>query len=366
MQAQALKGIRVLEFGGLAPVPYCGLLLADFGADVIRVNRTSPEEFNDAFLARGKRSIQLDLKSPLAIDILKRIIPKVDVLIDPFRPGVMEKLGLGPENVTQWNDSIVYARLTGFGQTGSMAQKAGHDINYLSITGALSSIKRKNEKPLAPVNYLADFAGGGLFCAYGIVLALFERTRSGKGQVIDAAMSDGVNHLSTFLHKFHESGLWDASKPGENVLDSGAPFYDTYETQDGKYMAVGAIEPKFYQALTRALNCKDDLPSQMDMSGWNDIRDIFTSIFKTKTQAEWTQLFATVDACVTPVLELPNIMQHPHNQERQSIHNTSDPAPCPRLSRTPGIIQHNVSHNGQDTEKVLKEFEIPMELISRL
>lgn len=198
------------------------------------------------------------------------------------------------------------------------------------------------------------------------MVALYERTKSGKGQIIDAAMSDGANHLATFVHKFHESGLWDAYKPGENVLDSAAPFYDTYETKDGKYMAVGAIEPQFYQALLQVLKCTDDLPSQMDISGWNQIKSIFTSIFKSKTQAEWTSLFNDVDACVTPVLDLPDIMQHPHNRERQLIHNTSDPAPTPRLSRTPGKIQQYVSRKGQDTASVLKEFDIPSEWIKQL
>lgn len=355
----ALRGIRVLEFAGLAPAPYCGLLLADFGADVIRVDRMGQEKFNDSFLGRGKRSIQLDLKSKTSIDILKQMMPQIDVFIDPFRPGVMEKLGIGPETVCQWNQSLIYARLTGYGQTGPMASKAGHDINYLSLSGALASCKRTNEKPLAPVNYLADFAGGGLFCAYGIVLALLERGKSGKGQVIDASMLDGVQHLSTFLHKFHATGLWDANAPGTNVLDSGAPFYDTYECKDGNFMAVGAIEPEFYQALIQTLQLDtNELPAQMDISKWPVLRQMFTDCFQGKTQAEWTQLFDQVDACVTPVLKLQQVMTHPHNIHRMALMNESDPLPAPRLSRTPGQSDGKVPSNGQDTTSILSEFKI--------
>ncbi|XP_069483196.1 alpha-methylacyl-CoA racemase isoform X2 [Ambystoma mexicanum] len=243
----ALAGVRVLELAGLAPAPYCGMILADFGAHVIRVDKTrSP--MNADTLARGKRSIALNLKSPAGVAVIKKLCEKSDVLIEPFRHGVMEKLGLGPEKLLQLNSKLIYARLTGYGQSGQYATAAGHDINFLAISGVLSKLGRRNEKPYAPLNLLADFAGGGLMCAMGIIMALYERTRSGQGQVIDASMVEGAAYVGSFLWK----GQYLFSRPrGENILDGGAPFYETYKTSDGKFMAVGAIEPQFFKELLK-------------------------------------------------------------------------------------------------------------------
>ncbi|NXF89395.1 AMACR racemase, partial [Eubucco bourcierii] len=249
MAAMALGGVRVLELAGLAPAPLCGMILADFGARVVRVDRTRSASNSDV-QARGKRSLALNLKRPSGVAVLKRLCRGADVLIEPFRHGVMEKLGLGPEVLLQENPRLIYARLTGFGQTGKYAKSAGHDINYLALSGVLSKLGRKDEKPYAPLNLLADFAGGGVMCAVGIVMALYERTKSGKGQVIDASMVEGVAYLSSFLWKSQNSMLWSRPR-GENLLDSGAPFYETYKTSDGKFMAVGAIEAQFYEQLLK-------------------------------------------------------------------------------------------------------------------
>ena len=244
----ALQGIRVVEMAGLAPAPYCGLILADFGAEVVRVDRVGAGSMDQ--LARGKRSVAVNLKSPEGVETVLRLMETADVLLEPYRPGVMERLGLGPDVACARNPRLVYARLTGFGQDGPYAPMAGHDINYIAISGALSLLGRKGEKPLAPVNLLGDFAGGGMLCALGICLALLERTHSGKGQVVDTAMVDGAAYLATFVYKFRNSGMWRDER-GTNMLDSAAPFYDTYRTKDGEFMSVGAIEPQFYAALLK-------------------------------------------------------------------------------------------------------------------
>ncbi|NXS20616.1 AMACR racemase, partial [Mystacornis crossleyi] len=248
--AMALSGVRVLELAGLAPAPLCGMILADFGAQVVRVDRLSQYTVATDVQARGKRSLSLNLKRPQGAAALRRLCGGADVLIEPFRHGVMEKLGLGPDVLLRENPRLIYARLTGFGQTGKYAKSAGHDINYLALSGVLSKLGRKNENPCAPLNILADFAGGGVMCAMGIVIALFERARSGRGQVIDASMVEGVAYLSSFLWKSQNLGLWSQPQ-GENMIDGGAPFYETYRTSDGKFMAVGALEPQFYEQLIK-------------------------------------------------------------------------------------------------------------------
>ena len=323
---------------GLAPVPYCGMILADFGADVVRVDRLGKPSGD--FLSRGKRSIAVDLKKPEGVETVLRLAEQADVLVEPFRPGVMERLGLGPEIAQKRNERLIYARLTGFGQEGTYASMAGHDINYIATAGALGAIGRKGERPLAPVNLVGDFAGGGMLCAMGIAFALLERARSNRGQVIDAAMVDGAAHLSTFLFKFLEFGFWN-EEHGTNLLDSGAPFYDTYETSDGQYFAVGAIEPQFYAALLDGLGLAgEDLPAQMDRDGWPKVRDRFTAVFKSKTRDQWSAIFDGTDACATPVLRLGEVAKHPHNAARDTLIVASDghtePAPAPRFSRTPG------------------------------
>jgi len=354
----ALQGIRVLEIAGLAPVPYCGMILADFGADVVRIDRvgaSSPD-----LLSRGKRSIAVDLKNPRGVETVLRLAEKADVLVEPFRPGVMERLGLGPDVAQTRNPALVYARLTGFGQTGSYANMAGHDINYIALSGALSTIGRKGEKPLAPINLLGDFAGGGMLCALGIAFALLERTRSGRGQVIDAAMVDGAAHLSTFLFKFLSVGFWSEER-GTNLLDSAAHYYDTYATKDGHFMSVGAIEPQFYAALLRGLGLEgQELPGQNDRSQWPQMRERFTAIFASKTRDEWCAIFDGTDACVAPVLKLSEVGSHPHTKQRGVLVKGADghpePAPAPRLSRTPGTAGGKRPDVGEHSDAVLDEY----------
>ncbi len=363
-----LEGIRVVEMAGLAPVPYCGMILADFGADVVRVDRLGSRSAD--FLSRGKRSIAVDLKKPDGVETVLRLLEKADVLAEPFRPGVMERLGLGPDVALARNEQLIYARLTGFGQEGTYASMAGHDINYIATAGVLGSIARAGERPLAPINLVGDFAGGGMLCAMGIAFALIERARSNKGQVIDAAMVDGAAHLATFLFKFREFGAWN-DVPGTNLLDSGAPFYDTYETSDGKFMAVGALEPQFYTAFLNGLGiAADELPPQMDRATWPTLRQRFTAVFREKTRDEWAVIFDGTDACTTPVLGLGEVAAHPHNKGRNTLVVASDghtePAPAPRFSRTPGQAGTKRPEAGEHTAEVLREFGFDQAEIDKL
>jgi alpha-methylacyl-CoA racemase len=352
----ALDDIRVIEMAGLAPAPYCGMILADFGADVVRVDRVGAATLD--LIARGKRSVALNMKDPKGVETLLRLVDEADVLIDPFRPGVMERLGAGPDVALARNPRLVFARLTGYGQTGAYANMAGHDIDYIAISGALSLIGRKGEKPVAPVNLLGDFAGGGMACAMGIAFALLERARSGKGQVIDAAMTDGAAHIASFLFKFRSIGHWSDDR-GTNFLDGGAPFYDTYLTKDGKYVAVGAIEPQFYAALLAGLGLDaKTMPDQNDRKHWAATAKRFTEVFATKTRDEWCKVFDGTDACVAPVLGLGEVGDHPHNRERGLMvegEGGLEPAPAPRLSRTPGTGGRPRPKAGQHTRAILGE-----------
>lgn len=356
----ALAGIRVIELAGLAPAPFCGMILADFGAKVIRVDRTKVPMSVDT-QARGKQSVAINLKNTEGIALLRKLCIQSDVVLEPYRKGVMEKLGLGPRELLKENPRLIYARLTGYGQSGSYATAAGHDINYLAMSGLLSRLGRSGEKPYAPLNLLADFGGGGLTCALGIVLALLERTKSGKGQVIDASMVEGAAYMGSFVWKSRSIGLWNRPR-GENMLDSGAPFYDTYRTSDGKYMAVGAIEPQFYRQLLKGLELDaGELPPQMSFSDWPELRQIFTERFASKSQAEWSKVFDGTDACVTPVLFFDQVSSHPHNQERGSFMKDSSgeesPRPAPVLSRTPAEpCLTSDPAIGEHTAEVLQEF----------
>ncbi len=354
----ALDGIRVIEMAGLAPAPYCGMILADFGADVVRVDRLGGGNMDQ--LARGKRSVAVNLKSPDGIAGLLRMIESADVLLEPFRPGVMERLGLGPDVACARNPRLIYARLTGYGQSGPYANMAGHDINYIAISGALSLIGRRGEKPLPPINLLGDFAGGGMLCALGIALALVERARSGQGQVIDAAMCDGSAYLSAFIWKFRSAGFWKDER-GTNMLDTGAPFYDTYRTKDGGYVAVGAIEPQFYAALLQGLGIDaSGMPHQLDQSHWAATAQRFTDIFASRTRDEWCAVFDGTDACVAPVLNLGEVAAHPHPRARALLvadaKGDPEPAPAPRLSRTPGVGGRPMPQPGEHCAQVLTEF----------
>lgn len=360
-----LKGIKVIEMAGLAPSPYCGMILADFGADVVIVDRISKDEpeipsviQNKSPFDRGKRSMRVNLKSDAGIGIFQRMIQNFDVLIEPYRPGVMESLGIGPEESLALNHRLIYCRLTGWGQKGPYSGMAGHDINYIGMSGPLSLFRRKGERPLPPCNLLGDFAGGGMLCAMGILLALFDREKSGEGQVVDAAMVDGAANLATMFYWMWANDLMSLDI-GTNMMDGGAPYYQAYETADGKFMAVGAIEGRFYHQLLKGLSLEDSsIPNQNDTERWPEMRALFKKIFKTKTRAQWTEIFEGRDACVTPVLDLNEVALHPHNNERKLIVNIEDvpqPAPAPRLSRTPGRITNPGYPRGYHTRQVMQE-----------
>ena len=365
----ALQGVRVVEMAGLAPAPFCGMILADFGADVVRVDRVGAGSMDQ--LARGKRSVAVNLKSGDGVETVLRLIEKADVLLEPYRPGVMERLGLGPKVAAARNPRLVYARLTGFGQDGPYASMAGHDINYIAISGALSLLGRKGEKPLPPVNLLGDFAGGGMLCALGICLALLERGHSGRGQVVDAAMVDGAAYISSFVYKFRNSGMWRDER-GTNMLDTGAPFYDTYRTKDGQFMSVGAIEPQFYAALLQGLGLDAAaMPQQMDQSQWAATAARFTEVFGAKTRAEWCAIFDGTDACVAPILNLDEAGDHPHNRARgllipDAAKGKLEPAPAPRLSRSPGDGSRPLPEVGAHTRAVLGEYGFSESEVARL
>lgn len=365
-----LRGIKVLELAGLAPGPFCGMVLADFGARVVLVERPGAVG-NVRLLARGKRSLVVDLKQPRGVAVLRRLSAQADVVLEPFRRGVMEKLQLGPEILQKENPKLIYARLSGFGQSGRFSGVAGHDINYLALSGVLSKIGRSGENPYAPLNLLADFGGGGLMCALGILMALFERTRSGKGQIIDASMVEGAAYLSSFLWKTENKGLWKQPR-GENLIDGGAPFYTTYRTADGEFMAVGALEPQFYELLVKGLGLKsDELPNQMSITDWPEMKKKFADVFAKKTKAEWCQIFDGTDACVTPVLTLEEVPHHGHNKERGSFIIDGEqeviPRPAPVLSNTPAVPSSKRDpFLGEHTEEILKEFGFSQEEIDQL
>jgi alpha-methylacyl-CoA racemase len=357
-----LDGTRVIELAGLAPVPYCGMLLADFGADVVRVDRIRPgflPSRPDDPMGRGKRSIRADIKTPGGAEVVRRLALRADVLLDPFRPGVLERRGLGPEGLLDGNPRLVFARLTGFGQSGPQAARAGHDINYLALSGALSLCGRQGAPPAPPANLLADFAGGGLMCAFGVVLALLEREASGRGQVIDAAMVDGAASLTTAVHYLRHVGVWK-DEHGTNWFDTGAPWYDVYETADGKFMAVGALEPPFFAALLAGLEIEaSSLSHPMDPNGWPAMREAFASAFRSRTRAQWCEVFDDVDACVSPVLGLGEVEADPHMGARGVIvrghANVPQPAPAPRLERTPARPACPAPREGEHGREVLSE-----------
>lgn len=362
-----LDGIHVIEMAGLAPSPFCGMVLADFGASVTVVDRLSrgapeiPNVMERNPFDRGKRSIRINLKEPRGVDIVREMSRRADVLLEPYRPGVMEKLGLGPQEVLTDNPRLVYARLTGWGQDGPYASTAGHDIDYIAIAGALSLFQRTGELPLPPSNVLGDFAGGGLSCALGVLMALFARERSGKGQVVDAAMVDGASYLCMQFYGLLANGLMSLDI-GTNMLDSGAPYYQTYETKDGGYMAVGAIEGRFYRELLDGLGLdSEELPQQNDKSRWPEIQARFAEVFRSRTRDEWTLLFEGRDACVSPVLGLDEVEANPHHRARGSmvrLDGMIQPTPAPRLSHTPGRAESPGRPRGTETREVLESLDL--------
>ncbi|MGW4562943.1 CaiB/BaiF CoA transferase family protein [Streptomyces sp. NPDC004561] len=345
-----LAGVRVVVLAGMGPVPFTGMLLADMGAHVVRVTRPANRSARALsqtdglgpqhdLANRGVDAVAVDLKDPEGVETVLRLVEAADVFMEGYRPGVAERLGLGPDVVTARNAAVVYARLTGYGQSGPLAKVAGHDINYVAQSGALHAMARQGEAPRPPINLLGDYAGGGMMAAYGIVCALLEARTSGRGQVLDAAMLDGVAVLTAKLQGLRAAGLYD-DEPGTNFLDSGAPFYDTYRCADGRYLAVGALEPDFYREFTSRLGVDvADWPDQNDRSGWPKLRELIASAVESRTQAEWADVYAGTDACVTPVLSFDEAADDAHNTQRQvfqRVDGVLHPSPAPRLSRTPG------------------------------
>ncbi len=367
-----LAGLSVLEIAGVGPGPHCAMLLADMGADVLRIDRVQPRYRVHArtdLLNRGRRSAALDLKHPLAVKAVLTLAERADVLLEGFRSGVMERLGLGPEAVLARNPRLVYARLTGWGQEGPLTGAAGHDINYLALTGALHAIGPEAGPPVPPLNLAGDFGGGALYAAFGIMAALFECGRSGRGQVVDAAMVDGAASLMTFVQGLAAAGWWRDEREA-NLIDGGAPFYRCYETADGKWVALGAIEPGFYNAFLKLTGLDaETLPKRMDRSCWPELTDRFRRLFLTKTRAEWCALLEGTDACFAPVLTLEEAPAHPHMAAREALaesHGIVQSAPAPRFSRTPGRFSHPPPSPGENTRNTLADWGLDDEEIDSL
>lgn len=355
-----LHGVKVIEFAGIGPGPFCAMLLSDMGAEVVRIDRKGGRGANKFDItSRGRRSLALDLKNPQAVQTALKLIAQADALLEGFRPGVMEKLGLGPEVALKANPRLVYGRMTGWGQTGPLAQAAGHDINYIALTGALHAIGRKGETPVPPLNLVGDFGGGALYLAFGMACALFEARGSGKGQVVDCAMTDGAASLMAMFYGFKAMGMWSDGK-GENLLDGGAHFYDTYETADGKWVSIGSIEPQFYALLLQKTGITDpDFQAQMDRSKWPALKAKIAAVLKTKTRAEWDALMEGTDVCYAPVLSLSEAPHHPHNKARETfveIGGVVQPAPAPRFSRTVPKVQGPAPEAGQHNEQILTDW----------
>lgn len=357
-----LDGIRVVEMAGIGPVPFCAMLLADLGADVVRVDRPpSPGSFLglDRVNCRNRRSLGLDLKQPEAVAVLLDLVATADVLIEGLRPNVAERLGFGPEVCLHRNERLIYGRMTGWGQDGPLAERAGHDLNYIALTGALHAIG--GQAPVPPLNLVGDFGGGALYLAMGILAGLVERGHSGRGQVIDAAMVDGATSLMAMFYEFSAMGVWNDERAG-NLLDGGAPFYTTYETADGGYMAVAALEPRFYEEFLTMIGLAEaDLPDQYDRSGWSELRDAFTAAMRSRTRDDWTELFAGADACVTPVLSLTEAAHNEHLTARTAhidVAGVLQPAPAPRFSRSAVSPPGPPPALGEHTAEILSELGI--------
>ncbi len=372
-----LSGIKMLEFAGIGPGPFCAMLLADMGAEIIRIDRKTGELGGSAargqhdIMRRGRRSLAINLKKPESVETCLRLMEKADAIMEGFRPGVMERLGLGPEVALKRNPSLVYGRMTGWGQTGPLALAAGHDINYIALTGVLHAMGREGEKPYPPLNLTGDFGGGALYLAMGICAALLEAKRSGKGQVVDCAMTDGSASLMAMFFGMKAAGIWDAETRGVNVLDGGAHFYDSYETADGKWISIGSIEPQFYAILREKTGLAEDknFDAQMSREDWRDMRGKLTAIFKTKTREEWNEILEGSDACFAPVLSMEEAANHPHNKARETfveLDGVMQPNVAPRFSRTPSAIQHPPPSQGADGRTILKDWGFSKDEITAL
>jgi alpha-methylacyl-CoA racemase len=369
-----LTGVKVVELSGIGPGPFCGMLLSDMGAEVVRVERLQAvtgeqRAINYAVVGRGRRSIGVDLKHPEGVECVLRLVADADALIEGFRPGVTERLGLGPDDCLARNPRLVYGRMTGWGQDGPLAARAGHDINYIALAGVLAHIGRAGAPPTPPLNLVGDYGGGGMFLAFGLVCALLEARASGMGQVVDAAMVDGAAALMAPTWGFRSTSLFTEQR-GANLLDSGAHFYDVYETADGEFMSVGAIEPQFYAELLRGMGIDaETLPRQMDKTAWPALKERFAAIFAAKTRAEWCEIFAGTDACVAPVLTMTEALANEHVMARDTIvvdDGIEQPAPAPRFSRTPGAIQGATPVLGADTDRTLADWGFSASEIAQL
>ncbi len=382
----ALDGLRVIEMAGIGPAPFCCMLLADMGADVLRIDRLTavdlgvplPSRFD--LLNRSKRSAALDLKSGQGLATVRELIAKADVVVEGFRPGVMEKLGLGPDVCLDLNPRLVFGRMTGWGQEGPLSQSAAHDLNYIALSGVLNSIGRKGQAPAVPLNVIGDFGGGSLYLAMGILAGVIQARVSGKGQVVDAAIIDGVASMLTMQYGLKQMGLWSDDR-GAGLLNGGAPFYDVYETKDGLYVSIATVEKRFYEELLQriGLNADDlpseegryvaELPEQNDQASWEHMRDRFTEIFKTRTRAEWCEILEGTDACFAPVLDMDECVTHPHNAARKmyvEVKGVLNPQPAPRFSRTPSEIKCPPPKTGADTEAALADWGLSADRIAEL
>ncbi|MBW6419797.1 CaiB/BaiF CoA-transferase family protein [Celeribacter sp. PS-C1] len=368
----ALANIKVLELAGMGPTPFCGMLLADMGADVLRIDRLKPTGDGIVMQAaadlrgRNKRTACIDLKNPEGKEALLELVKSADILIEGYRPGVTERMGIGPEVCLHLNPALVYGRATGWGREGPLAMTAGHDINYLALTGALTMIGPPGGAPVPPLNLVGDLGGGALYLAFGVLCALNSARSTGRGQVVDAAMIDGIASLLTVSHGRRQFGQYVPER-GQNILDGGAPFYCTYKTADAKYMAVGAIEARFYHPFVQHLDLTD-LPDRQDRKNWPELRTLFADRFAQKSRAEWEAIFENADACVSPVLDLEEAGTHPHNQMRRMLveqEGVENPAPAPRLSETPGTLRRAPVLPGSDTEEALRDWGLTPDKIRK-
>ncbi len=372
-----LSGYRIIEIAGIGPGPFAAMLLSDMGAEVIRVERAqsvrgpAPETPHYDVMLRNRRNVALDLKHPDGVATLLDLVEGADALIEGFRPGVMERLGIGPEQCHARNPKLVFGRMTGWGQEGPYAQAAGHDINYISLAGALAHFRRAGEAPLPPLNMVGDFGGGGMFLAYGVVCALLEAQRSGKGQVVDTAMVDGAAVLMSMFWAFRTIGMFDENAPGTNLLDTGAHFYDVFECADGTYVSLGSIEPQFYAELMRLTGLEGDpeFAQQMNRAQWPHLKERLAGVMLTKTRDEWCAIMEHTDVCFAPVLTMGEAAEHPHNVERGTfidVAGVTQPRPAPRFSRTVPEVTSAPAHPGQHSRAILADWGLSAERIEAL
>lgn len=369
MRQGPLTGLKVIEFAGIGPGPFCGMLLSDLGADVVRIDRKGQGRASKHDVtSRGRRSVALDLKNPEAVETCLKLVEQADALFEGFRPGVMERLGLGPDAALARNPKLVYGRMTGWGQTGPYAQAAGHDMNYIAISGALHAIGTE-EKPVPPLNLVGDFGGGALYLAFGLLAGVIHARETGRGQVVDAAMSDGAASLMAMFYGFKSAGMWKNERRA-NMLDGGAHFYDTYQCSDGKWVSIGSIEPQFYALLREKAGLGDpDFDRQMDRQAWPALREDLAEVIRTKTRDQWTAIMGGTDVCFAPVLDLDEAPRHEHNAARGTfveVEGVTQPAPAPRFSATPGAIQGPPPAIGAHNDGALSEWGFSAEDVERL